>query len=273
MYYLAIEWAPDPVLLKLGSFELRYYSLCFALGLFLGYKVVINFWRKEGGDSDTLDSLAVLIFVATVLGARIGHCLFYEPEYYLQHPLQILLPFRQINGAWEFTGYQGLASHGGILAVLLAIIYWCRKHKKSILHMLDIIVIGGTLTGAFIRLGNFMNSEILGKATGSDRGIIFSLIDDIPRHPAQLYESLSYFFIFLLLFSIWRKRGPTLKPGFIVGIYLILLFGARFVIEFFKENQVAFEDGMQLNMGQWLSVPFVIAGFIMLYIKRGTKGV
>ncbi len=265
---MPIEWGPNPVIIEIGSFALRYYSLLFAGGLFLGYSVVANLYKDTKRNLDELDSLAVLIFIATVLGARLGHCLFYEPEYYLSHPLQMLLPFRQENGAWVFTGYQGLASHGGIAAVLLAIIYWCRKNKRDIFQILDFIVIGGSLTGCFIRLGNFMNSEILGKPTGSDVGVIFTKVDSIVRHPAQLYEAIAYFLTFAILLFTYKKRPKDKKHGFILAVYLILLFGARFIIEYFKIEQVAFEQGMVLNMGQILSIPFILAGLVLVFLRK-----
>lgn len=269
---LSINWDASPVLVDLfGKFSIRYYSLLFATGLYLGYLVVINIYKKEGFDVDKLESLALAIFIATFLGARIGHCLFYEPSYYLQHPLEIILPFTFKNGEFNMTGYQGLASHGGIFAVFVTILWWCRKHAVNVFDILDKVAIGGALTAVFIRLGNFMNSEILGKATNSDFGVIFKRVDNVVRHPAQLYESLAYLLIFLILFTMYKKGKGKFGQGFIFGTFFTLLFVARFFIEFVKIDQVAFEQNIPLNMGQWLSVPFIILGLIVMYTKRKNK--
>ena len=172
------------------------------------------------------------------------------------------------NGDFEFTGFQGLASHGGIFAVFIAIWYHTRKSKDKFFNVLDKVSVAGALAGCFIRLGNFMNSEILGKATDGTWGVIFQRVDDVPRHPAQLYEAGAYFLIFLLLRYLYRTDMKK-KEGMIFGLFFTLLFIARFIIEFFKINQVDFEDSMTLNMGQWLSVPFIIAGIgVMIWRSR-----
>lgn len=265
---MILEWNPDPEIFRLfGSFALRWYSLLFVGGLILGYQVVKRIYRKEGFPPEHLETLAMYIFIATVIGARLGHCLFYEPEYYLKNPLEMLLPIQIIDGKVHFTGYLGLASHGGILAVFISILLFCRKYKENVWSVLDKVSIGGALTGAFIRLGNFMNSEILGKATSGDWGVVFTRVDNIPRHPAQLYESIAYFMIFLLLFYLNKNKGKW-KDGFLFGLFFTLLFLARFIIEFFKINQVAFEEGMSLNMGQLLSIPFMIGGVVVMYLRR-----
>lgn len=269
MLQLAISWGPDPVIFNLfGALPIRYYSLLFAGGLFIGYLIVKGMYKKEGLPLDNLDTLAFYIFVATVLGARLGHCLFYEPEYYLKHPLEMILPFSTAGGKFQYTGFQGLASHGGILGVFIAIWLYCRKTKEPFMGVLDKVAVAGSLTGAFIRLGNFMNSEILGKASGSDFGVIFNRVDDVVRHPAQLYESIAYFMIFLLLFFLYRSKKFNPGKGFIFGLFFTLLFVARFSIEFFKINQVAFEEGMSYNMGQLLSIPFILFGLAVMFWKR-----
>lgn len=271
----AIIWNVDPEITKLfGVFPLRYYSLLFAGGLMLGYVIVKRIYQKEGLSMEELDRLALYIFIATILGARLGHCLFYEPEYYLRHPLEMILPFSIQNGKFTFTGFQGLASHGGILGVFIAIWLWTRKSKVNFLRILDMVSNGGALTGAFIRLGNLMNSEIIGLPTGGDWGFIFKRVDDIPRHPAQLYESIAYFLIFILLFVLYRNDKIKRKQGFIFGLFFTLLFIARFLIEFVKENQVNFEEGLTLNMGQLLSIPFIILGLTIMWYsgkKLNTK--
>ena len=265
---LYIVWDVDPVLAKIGSYELRYYSILFGLGFFLGYQIVRKMYLEESKPTEHLESLFVYIFIATVVGARLGHCLFYEPEYYLSRPLEMLLPFSFDDGI-RFTGFLGLASHGGILGVFIAIWLYCRRYKYKFFNILDKVAIGGSLTGGFIRLGNFMNSEILGKATKSDFGVIFKQVDEVVRHPAQLYESLCYFAVSFILWWVYRKRKEANKgPGFIFGLFFVLLFLARFVVEFYKINQVSFEDGMAFNMGQLLSLPFILAGFVAMWYNR-----
>ena len=266
---MIIEWNPNPEIVRLfGSFSLRYYSLLFVGGLILGYQVVKHIYKKEGYPPERLEKLAMYIFIATVVGARLGHCLFYEPEYYLSRPLEMLLPIQFVDGKMQFSGFQGLASHGGILAVFIAIWLYCRKYKEPMFAVLDKVSIGGALAGAFIRLGNFMNSEILGKATNADYGVVFSRVDQIPRHPAQLYESIAYFIIFIILFTLYKKLKGKRSDGWLFGLFFTLLFVARFLIEFFKINQVSFEDGMSLNMGQLLSIPFIVFG-IAVMVKKG----
>lgn len=265
-----VTWNIDPVFINLGPLSIRYYSLLFGGGLVLGYHIVKKMYSKEGRSIEDLDRLTLYIFIGTVLGARLGHCLFYEPDYYLSHPLEMILPFRWGADGFEFTGYQGLASHGGILAVFIAIWIHCRQSGASFFNVLDKVSVAGALAGCFIRLGNFMNSEILGKATDGSWGVIFERVDNIPRHPAQLYEALAYFLIFLLLKYLY---GTDMKKreGLIFGLFFTLLFIARFVIEFFKINQVAFEEGMSLNMGQWLSVPFIVGGIGVILWRMNKK--
>jgi len=265
---LQITWDANPELISLfGNFSLRWYSLLFVTGLILAYIVVSRIFVKEGITRAQVDKLTLLVFIGTVLGARLGHCLFYEPEYYLKHPLEMILPFK-FSGGFEFTGFQGLASHGGAIGVFLAIVYWCYKNKHSLLSVLDKVGIGVPLAGAFIRFGNFFNSEIIGKPTGGDYGVIFKKIDDVARHPGQLYEAFSYLIIFVIVFMLYKKQALQNKKGFIFGLMLTGIFVARFIIEFFKIEQVAFEQGMALNMGQWLSIPFIVAGLLCMFWPR-----
>lgn len=263
-----VVWDIDPELIRIGGFAIRYYSLLFAGGLILGYHIVKKMYLQENKSIEDLDRLTLYIFIGTVLGARLGHCLFYEPDYYLSHPLEMILPFRWEDGEFEFTGYQGLASHGGIFAVFIAIWLHCRQSKDRFFNVLDKVSVAGALAGCFIRLGNFMNSEILGKATDGTWGVIFERVDNVPRHPAQLYEAGAYFLIFLLLRYLYTTDLKK-REGMIFGLFFTLLFIARFIIEFFKINQVDFEDAMALNMGQWLSVPFIIGGIgVMIWRSR-----
>ena len=264
-----IIWDADPEIFTLfGKLSIRWYSLLFAGGLVIGFQIAKRLFLKDGWSIEEIDRLALYVFIATVLGARLGHCLFYEPEYYLKHPLEMILPFSLKNGSFEITGFRGLASHGGIFGVFLSIWLYCRKYKKPIFSVLDKVAVGGSFTAVCIRLGNFMNSEIIGKATGSDYGIIFKKVDDIPRHPGQLYESLAYLIIVGILFYLYKKKRHLFSHGFLFGLFFTLLFIARFIIEYFKENQVGFEDGLTFNMGQLLSLPFIIGGVIVMYLKR-----
>ena len=266
-----LVWDADPEIVNLfGRISLRYYSLLFAGGLILGYQIARRFFLKEGYTPEHIDKLALYIFIATILGARLGHCLFYEPGYYLNHPFEMLLPF-SFQGGFHFTGYRGLASHGGIFGVFLAIMIFCWQTKHKFFSVLDKVAVGGSFTAVFIRLGNFMNSEIIGKPTGGDYGVIFKKVDDIARHPTQLYESLAYLLIFFLLLYLYKYQRERFREGFIFGLFFTLLFISRFLIEFFKENQVSFEDSLTYNMGQLLSIPFIIGG-IAVMIWKWNKG-
>jgi prolipoprotein diacylglyceryl transferase len=200
------------------------------------------------------------------MGARLGHCFFYEISYFLNHPFEILLPIKKIGSIYKFIGFQGLSSHGGAIGVLISIILYSIKYKTNLLWILDRIAIAVPITASFIRIGNLINSEIYGKPTNGNWGIIFWKVDSIPRHPTQLYEALSYFFIFIFLINntAYLKR----KNGLIFGMLLALLFSIRFAIEFFKENQEDFEDKLFLNMGQFLSIPFVLIGLFLIFRKR-----
>lgn len=265
-----INWNTDPEIINLfGIISLRYYSILFVSGLIFGYLIVKQLYRKENIPIENLDKLTMYIVVGTILGARLGHCLFYEPVYYLKNIHEIFLPFRwnKIDG-FQFTGYAGLASHGGAIGVLLAIFIYCRKNPFDFLWVLDKIAIATPVTGMFIRIGNFMNSEIIGKPTNSDFGVVFLKVDTLPRHPTQLYEAFAYLLIFLFLYIIYPKLKETKRDGFIFGIFLVLLFIARFLIEFFKIDQVNFESGMFFNLGQLLSIPFILTGIGLIIWKR-----
>jgi len=216
-----------------------------------------------------IDNLAFFIIVGTLIGARLGHCLFYDFAYYSKHFFEIFLPFTfDKNTGLVFTGYQGLASHGGAVGILLAIIVFCKKYKQNILVVLDKIAIVVPVAAGFIRLGNLMNSEIVGKVTNSDFGFIFKKIDNIPRHPAQLYEAVCYFIIFFIMLYIYKKTNFIYIKGKNFGLFLILTFLFRFLIEFLKENQSVFENNMLLNMGQILSLPFILIGIFLFFYKR-----
>lgn len=265
MIYCYINWNPNPEIINILGISIRYYGLLFASGLILSVLVLRWLFAKENLSREDLEKLTIYGVIGILIGARLGHCLFYEPSYYLSHPLEMILPIRFISeGGIEFTGYQGLASHGGALGLLIALFIYYRRTGHSMLLILDLIaVVSGIATG-FIRLGNLMNSEIIGRPTSLPWAFIFERVDNIPRHPAQLYEAISYFLIFALMLKIYRTYRGRVKNGFFFGLLLILIFIARFLIEFLKENQVDFEEGMSINMGQVLSIPYIIMGIGIL---------
>ena len=264
-----IEWNIDPEIIKLfGTFPIKYYGIFFVTGLLLGYEVVKHVYKSEHIPLKKLESLSTYLIIGILVGARLGHCLFYDFEYFSKHPLEIFLPFKITNDHWYFTGFAGLASHGGSIGAILAIVIYCYKNKTPLLWVFDSIAIGAPITAICIRLGNFMNSEIYGKPTHGNYGVIFMRDDFIPRHPTQLYEAFCYLIIFGILWYLYKKTNVKNRRGFIFGILLIILFIARLLLEFFKENQVAFEDNMTLNMGQWLSIPFILFGVILLILSK-----
>jgi phosphatidylglycerol:prolipoprotein diacylglycerol transferase len=262
-----ITWNIDPNIFD-GVEFLRWYGLCWAVGMILGYQVILRIYKVEGIPNVELDKLAAYVMLGAIIGARFGHILFYDPLYYLHNPIEIL-PIR-IKPTFQFTGLAGLASHGGILGALLALYLYCRKFKKDYLWLLDRLVIGGALVGGFIRIGNLINSEMLGTPSQLPWAFIFSRIDQTPRHPAQLYEALFYLILSLFLFFIWQARKVSNYKGFLFGLGIFLIFVQRFLVEFLKEDQVEFEEQLKLNMGQALSIPLILAGiFIMAWsIKK-----
>ncbi len=263
-----INWNVDPEIFWItDTFPLRYYGLLWALGLISGYHIVKRIFVKENIPVESLEKLIIYVFVGAFLGARLGHCFFYEPLYYFQNPIEILLPIKKIGDSYSFIGFQGLASHGGVIGVLTAIILYARKFKINLLWILDRIAIASTVTAAFIRIGNLMNSEIYGKPTNGNWGMVFQRDDLIPRHPTQIYEALSYFLIFGILILIYKFNYLRMQNGLLLGIYFTLFFSTRFIIEFFKENQVGFEDSMTINMGQILSIPFILVGLALIFLK------
>lgn len=357
-----VIWNASPEIFSLGTFSLRWYGLLFAAGFLISQQVLYYIFRKEGKPEKDVDTLTIYMVVATILGARLGHVIFYQPELFIQDPLSIILPFE--FSPFRFTGLQGLASHGGAFGILFALWLYSRKKKpgQNYLQILDRIVIVVALTGALIRLGNFFNSEIIGKPSNSPLSVVFvnhftesitgkkdspveyvkiernkalpegahgrvpifiyvvfkpgidqtraksylesdvqyysnyynEYIDNqgsaiqyqadidqdgnysaristfgIARHPAQLYESVSCVILFLLLFLIWNRKKENTPTGLIFGVFMVVLWGLRFAYEFLKEDQVAFEADMTLNMGQILSIPLFIAGvFILIWALR-----
>lgn len=257
-----IHWNPDPEIINIFGFSLRYYGILFVGGLILSIYILGWIFKRENIPSENLEKLSIFGMIGIIVGARLGHCLFYEPSYYLSHPLEMILPINfPSDGGIKFTGYQGLASHGGVLGVLIALYFYSRKTKHSIIDTIDLIGVVAGVSLGFIRLGNFMNSEIIGISTTKPWGVIFERVDNIPRHPAQLYEAISYFIIFTIMMILYKKMRDRFKNGFFFGFATVLFFTARFIIEFVKENQVGFEDGLTFNMGQLLSLPYIVVGF------------
>jgi prolipoprotein diacylglyceryl transferase len=250
MHLLVIPWDVNPEIFRLGPIAVRWYGLLFASSFLFGYVIMNRIFKNENLGEEVLDRLTVYMAVGVIAGARLGHCLFYEPSYYLKNPLEIL-------AIWK----GGLASHGAAIGILLAIWLFVKKEHKDYIWALDRIAIVVALSGFFIRMGNLMNSEIYGVETTVPWGFVFLRNHEVaPKHPTQIYEGLAYLFIFfLLLWLYWRKKGAHLQ-GLLISLACILIFVARFCIEFLKEDQVGFEAGMKYNMGQLLSIPFILLG-------------
>ena len=256
-----IHWNIDPEIINIFGISLRYYGVLFVSGLILSYCLLNWIFKKEDIPLDKLEKLSIYAVIGIFAGARLVHCLFYEPSYYFSHPLEIILPIQPTaDGGYKFSGFQGLASHGGTLGLIIALIIYAKKTKESIIKTIDLIAIVAPIGACFIRLANLMNSEIIGIPTNVPWAFIFVRDDNLPRHPAQLYEALSYLLIFGLMFYLYKTRRENLKNGFFFGLVITLIFVARFFIEFVKENQVGFEDGMTFNMGQLLSLPYLVVG-------------
>jgi phosphatidylglycerol---prolipoprotein diacylglyceryl transferase len=269
-----IYWNVDSEIINIFGISIRYYGLLFVSGLILCIYILGWIYKRENIPSEHLEKLAIYGMIGILVGARLGHCLFYEPSYYFAHPLEIILPIQLLpGGGYKFSGYQGLASHGGVLGLLIALYFYSRKTKHSMIDTIDLIAVVAGLSFGFIRLGNFMNSEIIGIPTTKPWGVIFERVDNLPRHPAQLYEAISYFIIFAIMMILYKKMRDRLKNGFLFGLATVLFFTARFIIEFVKENQVGFEDGMTLNMGQLLSLPYIVVGigFIIYGLMKTRK--
>lgn len=259
---MQISWDVSPEIFSVGTVTLRYYGLLFVLGFIIGYFILKRHFRFEGVASDEADSLVIWSFVFAVLGARLGHVFFYEPVYYLNNPSKILK-------VWE----GGVASHGAVIALLLFFWFYSRKKKWKFLWLLDRVTIPGALAASLVRIGNLMNSEIYGVETQLSWGFIFLRKGEtVAKHPTQIYEALVYLIIFFVLLIIYSRKKNETTPGFLTALFLILLFSARFMIEFVKQPQVAFENNMIVNMGQLLSIPFILIGIILIFkINRRKK--
>jgi phosphatidylglycerol:prolipoprotein diacylglycerol transferase len=254
---LRLVWNVDPVLLRLGPLAIRWYGLLFAAGLLAAYQVGVRSFERAGGSAEEASRLLGYVVAGTVIGARLGHCLLYEPGYYLAHPLEILAVWRG-----------GLASHGGALGIVLAVWIFARRHGRSPLWLLDRVAVCAPVAAACIRVGNFFNSEIVGRPTSVPWAVVFARLDPQPRHPAMLYEAAAYLAIFLAMLWLERRTGIGDRPGALTGLVLVLIFGFRFGIEFLKEPQEAFEASMPLDLGQLLSAPAMAIGAWLLATAR-----
>jgi phosphatidylglycerol---prolipoprotein diacylglyceryl transferase len=308
-HFLSIVWNPSEGI-HIGSFTIRFYSLMFVIAFVLGYNIMKMIFKRENESNEKLDSLFMYMFISILLGARLGHVIFYQPELFSQDPFSILLPFR-FHPKFEFTGFQGLASHGAAIAVIFAMYFYKTKiMKRSYLWILDRVVIPVASGAIFVRLGNFFNSEIYGPVTSGKNfyGVKFiredefwqdhslfqitqtrnadqaykliqtdprfiDTLNQIPfRHPSQLYEAFGYVFVFAILLFLYWKTEARLKEGYLFGVFLVTLFGIRILVEFVKESQGGFESVLGLlTTGQWLSIPFVITG--LYFIFRAKKEV
>ena len=265
---LSVHWHVDPVLFHIGSLEIRWYGLLFVSGFVIGWYLFKWFFTREKVDTKLMDPLLYTLLIGTVVGARLGHCIFYQPDYY----------FGSWQGFWEiFMPWKGgLASHGGAIALLLAMWWFVHKYGKKndfdFLWILDRLCIAVAFAGCMIRLGNLFNSEIYGDVTTLPWGFVFDLRGETePKHPTQLYEAISYLLLGLALVWAYKYKLDKVHRGFFFGLFLLGCFGARFLIEFIKEPQVEFEETMALDMGQLLSIPFVIAGICLLVYAASTK--
>ena len=296
---LNIVWNPSEGI-DLGFFVIRFYSLMFVIAFGLGWYIMKNIFERENESVDKLDTLFIWTVLATLVGARLGHVLFYDWEYYRNHLLEIFLPFR-FSPNFEFTGFQGLASHGAAISIIITMYYYSKTIlKRPQMWILDRIVIPVSSGAIFVRLGNFFNSEIVGKETDSAFGIKFirdyftpndavnatkianpkeaynaiatspqfgDLLQQVPvKHPAQLYEAVSYVFVFALLFFLYWKTNAREKSGYLFGLFLVLLWTVRFIVEYVKESQGGFESALGLfSTGQWLSIPFILVGLYFVF--------
>jgi phosphatidylglycerol:prolipoprotein diacylglycerol transferase len=261
MIALYINWDFDSEIINILGFPLKYYGLLFACGLLLSMYILKIIFKRENLKDSAHEALFVYGIVGILVGARLGHCLFYDFDYYSKNLLEIILPIKKtLTGEYKFIGYAGLASHGGTIGLIISLYLYSKNYKIKYLKVLDLIAIVAPLGATFIRLANLMNSEMIGNPTTMPWAFIFRKVDTIPRHPAQLYEAISYLLIFILVFTIYKTKNIKLGNGFLFGLSITLIFTMRILVEFLKINQVEFEDGMNLNMGQILSIPFIIIG-------------
>lgn len=246
-------WNVNPNIFELGTLQLRWYGILFVGSFFLGLMILQWIYKREGKDTAVLDHLLIYVMVGAVIGSRLVHCFFYEPDYYLSHPLEILK-------VWK----GGLASHGGLAGVLITLYIFAKRYNTSYMWLLSRVAIPGALTAAFVRFGNLFNSEILGLPSELPWAIVFVRVDLVPRHPVQLYEAFAYLIIFVILVSIYRKVSPVFASKILPGTFLVLLFTARFFIEYTKTRQEAYTMDLPFSTGQMLSVPYILLGIVWM---------
>lgn len=267
-----IVWDPS-IGIDLGFFVIRYYSLMFLIAFSLGYFIMKKIYKKDGISEEKLDPLFMYTVIATLVGARLGHVIFYQPELFMQDPLSVFLP-AQFVPEFKFTGFRGLASHGAAIGVIGAMYLYSRRVlKKNILWILDRVALPVAIGGVFVRFGNFMNSEIVGEPTHSNYGVVFAQLGEtFPRHPAQLYEAAGYLLVFAILWFVYWKTDKKDRLGYIFGLFLVLLWTVRFFVEFIKKAQVDARGDWFINTGQWLSIPFILIGiYLLVRAKKATQ--
>ena len=259
-----ITWNPSIEAFSIGSYSFRWYSLCWLFGLAIAYFVVRKLYKEQKIKDELFDPLFFYCFLGILIGARLGHCIFYQPDYFLtsfKGFVEMLLPIHfTADGGWKMTGYAGLASHGGTAGLMLALWLYTKRTKLSLWTVLDNIAIATGTTACFIRLGNLMNSEIIGKATDVPWAFIFEKVDMLPRHPGQLYEAIAYALLFVIMWALHKKWPEKIGTGWYFGFCLTYIFTFRFFIEYTKEIQEAFEASLPIDMGQILSIPFIVLG-------------
>lgn len=277
-----IDWQPSLEIFNIGGFGVRWYGACWCIGLILAYLIVQKIYKQQKLEDEKFEPLFFYCFIGIIAGARLGHCIFYQPEYYLTSVkgfVEMILPIHIVPDSWDwqFRGYEGLASHGGTIGIIIAMIMYAKKVKMPMIHVIDNVAIAVPVTACFIRLGNLMNSEIIGNVTDVPWAFIFHSRDAllngelVPRHPAQLYEAIAYFLIFIAQYMIFKTKSTSgearFKPGngFYFGFCITTIFVFRFFVEFIKKEQVDFEQGMLLDMGQILSIPFCILGSWLMW--------
>ena len=262
-----IEWAPNEKIFSLGPIAIHWYSMMFLLAFYIGFQILKKIYIKEKKNVALLDPFLVHMVLGTIIGDRLGEVFFYNWEYFQNNLLEIFLPIKLNDSGVDFIGFRGLSSHGATVGIIISIfIYKIRYKYDSVLWIFDRLVIAVAIGGMFVRIGNFFNSEIVGKFTNSDFGVVFlNRGDSLPRHPAQLYEAFGYLILFILLVLIYNKSKLSMKKGFIFGFFLITLFTIRFVVEYVKESQGGIEKTLGIiSTGQWLSIPFIIIGILLM---------
>ena len=270
-----ILWNPDLTAFSIGPLSFRWYSLCWLVGLMLAYLVVRRLYKEQKIADEKFEPLFIYCFVGILIGARLGHCIFYQPDVFLtswKGFVQMLLPIHILqDGSWKFTGYEGLASHGGTLGLMLALWLYVRRTGVALWTVLDNIAIATGTTACFIRLGNLMNSEIIGRVTDVPWAFIFERVDQAPRHPGQLYEAIAYALLFGLMWYLHKRLPKKIGTGWYFGLCLTYIFTFRFFIEYTKEIQESFEEALPIDMGQILSIPFIIIGVVCMIKAKNAK--